>query len=83
MDVNADDMVIKIDSEEEILADIEETFGRLRAINLKLNPRKFSFGVEEGIYFGHLVTKQGIRVDPSKANTKIIFSPPHDDYDSS
>ncbi|GJT26659.1 reverse transcriptase domain-containing protein [Tanacetum coccineum] len=66
MEVNADDMVIKSDSEEEMLADIEETLGRLRAINLKLNPRKCSFRVEEGIYFDHLITKQGIRADPSK-----------------
>ncbi|GJT21619.1 hypothetical protein Tco_0891556 [Tanacetum coccineum] len=49
---------IKSDSEEEMLADIEETLGRLKAINLKLNPRKCSFGVEEGIYSGHLITKQ-------------------------
>nr|GEU40921.1 reverse transcriptase domain-containing protein [Tanacetum cinerariifolium] len=66
MEVNADDMVIKSDSEEEMLDDIKETFERLRAINLKLNPKKCSFGVEEGIYFGHLVMKQGIRADPSK-----------------
>ncbi|GJS14873.1 reverse transcriptase domain-containing protein [Tanacetum coccineum] len=43
MEVNADDMVIKSDSEEEMLADIEETLGRLWAINLKLNLRKCSF----------------------------------------
>ncbi|GKD25016.1 hypothetical protein Tco_1231230, partial [Tanacetum coccineum] len=36
------------------------------AINLKLNPRKCSFRVEEGIYFGHLIMKQGIRAEPSK-----------------
>ncbi|GKA57224.1 reverse transcriptase domain-containing protein [Tanacetum coccineum] len=64
MEVNTNDMVIK--SEEEMLADIEETLGRLWAINLKLNPRKCSFGVEEGIYSSHLITKQGIRADPSK-----------------
>ncbi|GKC29670.1 hypothetical protein Tco_1036964 [Tanacetum coccineum] len=66
MEVNSDDMVIKSDSEEEMLADIEEILGRLRAINLKLDPRKCSFRVEEGIYFGHLITKQGIRAYPSK-----------------
>ncbi|GJY57481.1 reverse transcriptase domain-containing protein [Tanacetum coccineum] len=55
MEVNADDMVIKSDSEEEMLADIKETLGRLRAINLNLNLRKYSFGVEEGIYSGHLI----------------------------
>ncbi|GJX98864.1 reverse transcriptase domain-containing protein [Tanacetum coccineum] len=64
MEVNADDMVIKSDSEEEMMADNTETLERLRAINLKLNPKKCSFGAEEGIYSGHLITKQGIRADP-------------------
>ncbi|GJX31841.1 hypothetical protein Tco_0241696 [Tanacetum coccineum] len=37
MEVYADDIVIKSDSEEEMLADIKETVERLRVINLKLN----------------------------------------------
>ncbi|GKB84307.1 reverse transcriptase domain-containing protein [Tanacetum coccineum] len=40
MEVNTDDMVIMSDSEEEMMADITETLERLRAINLKLNPKK-------------------------------------------
>ncbi|GJU98934.1 reverse transcriptase domain-containing protein [Tanacetum coccineum] len=76
MEVNADDMVIKSDSEEEMLADIEETLGRLQAINLKLNPRKCSFGVKEGIYSSHLITKQGIRADPSKVKAISALQPP-------
>ncbi|GJR40951.1 hypothetical protein Tco_1216635 [Tanacetum coccineum] len=63
------------DSEEEMLADIEETLGRLRAINLKLNPRKCSFGVAEGIYSGHLITKQGIWADPSKVKAISALQP--------
>ncbi|GJV26605.1 reverse transcriptase domain-containing protein [Tanacetum coccineum] len=59
-----------------MLADIEETLGRLRAINLKLNLRKCSFRVEEGIYFGHLITKQGIRADPYKVNAISALQPP-------
>ncbi|GJU96376.1 reverse transcriptase domain-containing protein [Tanacetum coccineum] len=39
MEVNADDMVIMSDSEEEMTDDITETFERLWAINLKLNPK--------------------------------------------
>ncbi|GJX50762.1 hypothetical protein Tco_0277607 [Tanacetum coccineum] len=46
MEVNADDMVIMSDSEEEMMVDITETLEKLRAINLKLNPKKCSFGVE-------------------------------------
>nr|GEY75237.1 hypothetical protein [Tanacetum cinerariifolium] len=40
MEVNADDIVIKSNVEEEMLADIKETLDGLRAINLKLNPRR-------------------------------------------
>nr|GEX27288.1 reverse transcriptase domain-containing protein [Tanacetum cinerariifolium] len=61
MEVNAGDIVIKSDIEEEMLADIKETLDGLRAINLKLNLKKCSFGVEKGIFSGHLITKQGIK----------------------
>ncbi|GKC86209.1 hypothetical protein Tco_1141926, partial [Tanacetum coccineum] len=40
MEVNADDIVIKSNDEEEMLADIKETLDGLQAINLKLNPNK-------------------------------------------
>ncbi|GJS52965.1 reverse transcriptase domain-containing protein [Tanacetum coccineum] len=66
LEVYIDDMVIKITSEEEMLADIKETFERFRSINMKLNPKKCSFVVEEGPFLGHLITKQGIRANPSK-----------------
>ncbi|GJQ95739.1 hypothetical protein Tco_0006878 [Tanacetum coccineum] len=33
-----------------------------------LNPKKCSFDVEEGPFLGHLITKQGIRANPSKIN---------------
>ncbi|GKC20227.1 hypothetical protein Tco_1022377, partial [Tanacetum coccineum] len=39
IEVNADDMVIKSDSEEEMMADITETLERLQAINQKLNSK--------------------------------------------
>ncbi|GJX64238.1 reverse transcriptase domain-containing protein [Tanacetum coccineum] len=48
LEVHVDDMVIKSDSEEDMLVDIKETFDKLRAINMKLNPSKCYFGIEEG-----------------------------------
>ncbi|GKE59204.1 hypothetical protein Tco_1498389 [Tanacetum coccineum] len=33
---------------------------------MKLNPKKCSFGVEEGPFLGYLITKQGIKANPSK-----------------
>ncbi|GJW76133.1 reverse transcriptase domain-containing protein [Tanacetum coccineum] len=65
LEVYVDDMVIKSDSKEDMLVDIQETFDKLRAINMKLNPRKCSFGIVEGPFLGHFITKQGIKANPS------------------
>ncbi|GJZ53922.1 reverse transcriptase domain-containing protein [Tanacetum coccineum] len=69
LEAYVDDMVIKSMFEEEMLADIKETFEKFRSINMKLNPKKCSFGIEEGPFLGHLITKQEIRANPSKGKT--------------
>ncbi|GJS70354.1 reverse transcriptase domain-containing protein [Tanacetum coccineum] len=61
-----DDMVIKSKEETSLLADIAETFESLKTINMKLNPKKCSFGVEEGKFLGYMVTSEGIRANPKK-----------------
>lgn len=66
LEAYVDDMVIKSRTEEDLLSDFQETFNQLRAINMKLNPKKCSFSVEEGQFIGHLITKQGIKANPSK-----------------
>ncbi|GJX22153.1 reverse transcriptase domain-containing protein [Tanacetum coccineum] len=66
LEAYVDNMAIKSTSEEEMLTDIKETFEKFRSINMKLNPKKCSFGVKEGPFLGHLITKQGIRANPSK-----------------
>ncbi|GJT74842.1 reverse transcriptase domain-containing protein [Tanacetum coccineum] len=59
-------MVIKSKEETSLLADIAETFESLKTINMKLNPKKCSFGVEEGKFLGYMVTSEGIRANPKK-----------------
>ena len=44
MEVYVDDLVIKSHTEEELVRDIEETFKTLGRINMKLNPKKCTFG---------------------------------------
>ncbi|GKB59948.1 reverse transcriptase domain-containing protein [Tanacetum coccineum] len=66
LEAYVDDMVIKSMSEEDMLQDIQETFDRFRSVNMKLNPKKCSFGVKEGPFLGHFITKQGIRANPLK-----------------
>ncbi|GKA25009.1 reverse transcriptase domain-containing protein [Tanacetum coccineum] len=69
-----DDMVIKSQTEQDIIRDVEHTFSTLRKINMKLNPKKCSFGVEEGKFLGYVVTYEGIRANPKK--TKAVIDMP-------
>ncbi|GJY27931.1 reverse transcriptase domain-containing protein [Tanacetum coccineum] len=70
LEAYVDDMAIKSKDEKMLLADIAETFDNLKRINMKLNPKKCSFGVEEGKFLGYMVTSEGIRANPKK--TKAI-----------
>ncbi|GJR47907.1 reverse transcriptase domain-containing protein [Tanacetum coccineum] len=42
---------------------------------MKLNPKKCSFGIEEGPFLGHLIIKQGIRSNPSKVKVVTDLEP--------
>ncbi|GJR88126.1 reverse transcriptase domain-containing protein [Tanacetum coccineum] len=53
---------------------IDKVFGNQMGSNLELNPKKCSFGVEERLFLGHLITKQGIKANPSKER-KVQFFP--------
>ncbi|GJR72601.1 reverse transcriptase domain-containing protein [Tanacetum coccineum] len=66
LEVYVDDLVIKSRTEDEVVCDIEETFKTLRKINMKLNPKKCTFGVEEGILLGYQVNTKGIKICPDK-----------------
>ncbi|GJZ19497.1 reverse transcriptase domain-containing protein [Tanacetum coccineum] len=70
LEAYVDDMVIKSNDEKVLIEDIAETFDNLRRINMKLNPKKCSFGVEEGKLLGYMVTSEGIRDNPTR--TKAI-----------
>nr|GFC78356.1 reverse transcriptase domain-containing protein [Tanacetum cinerariifolium] len=50
IEVYVDDLVVKSHTEAEMMRDIEETFQTLRKINMKLNPKKCSFGLAEGVF---------------------------------
>jgi len=71
-----DDIVIKSHSEEVMLLDIQETFDTLRNINMKLNPSKCSFGMEEGKFLGHIVTPRGIKANPKKIQAIVDMPSP-------
>ncbi|GKD33863.1 reverse transcriptase domain-containing protein [Tanacetum coccineum] len=76
LEAYVDDMVIKSRTEQDIIKDIEQTFSTLRRINMKLNPKKRSFGMEEGKFLGYIVTSEGIRAKPDKAKAFMYMPSP-------
>ncbi|GJU79926.1 reverse transcriptase domain-containing protein [Tanacetum coccineum] len=71
LEVYVDDLVIKSHTEEEIIRDIAETFKTLRQINMKLNPKKCTFGMQEGMFLGYKVNADGLKVCPDKADAVL------------
>ena len=61
-----DDIVVKTKDKSTLVQDLEETFSKLRKINLKLNPEKCAFGVPSGKLLGFLVSHRGIEANPDK-----------------
>ncbi|GKC10583.1 reverse transcriptase domain-containing protein [Tanacetum coccineum] len=76
LEAYVDDMVIKSRDEKGLLTDIEETFKTLRKINMKLNPKKCSFGMEEWKFLRYIVTSEGIRANPRKTNAIMDMQSP-------
>ncbi|GJT13294.1 reverse transcriptase domain-containing protein [Tanacetum coccineum] len=56
-----------------MMMDIAETFDNLRKINMKLNPKRCSFGVREGKLLGYMVMSEGIRGSPKKTKAVIVY----------
>ena len=75
-EVYVDDMVIKSKKENNLISDIAETFDTLRKANMKLNPKKCTFGVETGQFLGYMITNEGIQANPktNPSHSKHGFS---------
>nr|GEX53423.1 reverse transcriptase domain-containing protein [Tanacetum cinerariifolium] len=72
LEVYVDDLVIKSRTKQEIIKDIEETFKTLRKINTKLNPKKCTFRVEEGMFLGYKVNTKGIKVSREAVSAVLM-----------
>jgi hypothetical protein len=51
---------------QEHIKNLRDVFEKLREANLKLQPSKCRFMLEETNYLGHIISSQGVKVDPGK-----------------
>jgi hypothetical protein len=66
VEVYIDDMIVKTKDDEDPSKDLGSVFQRLRQYNLRLNPLKYTFGMEAGKFLGFMLTSRGIEANPDK-----------------
>jgi len=71
-----DDILITGKTREEHDANLQAVLQRAAEKNLKLNPDKITIAAEEVEYFGHIVSAEGLKPDPSKVKAVQEMSPP-------
>ena len=64
--VYLDDVTIFSKSDEENLQHLQKAFIKCRNFGLSLNPKKSLFALEEGKLLGHIVSKEGVKIDPAR-----------------
>uniref|UniRef100_A0A3Q2DE46 Gypsy retrotransposon integrase-like protein 1 n=1 Tax=Cyprinodon variegatus TaxID=28743 RepID=A0A3Q2DE46_CYPVA len=64
--VIVDDIIIGGRTVAEHDANLEKVLTRAREVNLRLNPAKCKFRLEQVLYVGHIFTCEGLKADPTK-----------------
>lgn len=79
--VYIDDIIVWSDNFDNHLKHLDLVFQRLRKANLTLKPLKCSFAKAEVTYLGHIISKDGIKVNPSKIEAVKSFPIPQNQHD--
>jgi len=51
------------------LQHLKRVFEKCRRFGISLNPKKSHFEMEEGKLLGHIISKDGIKIDPNRVLT--------------
>jgi hypothetical protein len=73
-----DDLVIYSKSFDDHIALLREVFGRLRRAGLTVNPAKVKFATSHLSFLGHIISTNGVMIDPDRMRNITKFPPPHD-----
>jgi hypothetical protein len=71
-----DDLTIFSNSNAEHLVHLRQSFEKCRKFGLSLNPKKSHFAMQEGKLLGHIVSKDGIKVDPKRVEAIDLINIP-------
>ena len=66
MVVYLDDLMMFSNSDEEHMYRLKIVFQNCRKYGVSLNPKKSLFAMDEGKLLGHIISKDGIHIDPAR-----------------
>ena len=67
--------MVKSKCTDQLIANIEQTFAKLRANDIKLNPEKCVFGVPRGVLLGFIISECGIKANKEKITAITRMGP--------
>ena len=71
-----DDITVFSKTDEEHLEDLRIVFEKCRKFGLSLNPKKTMFGLQEGKLLGHIISEEGIKIDPKRIDGILQINHP-------
>ena len=71
-----DDIIFYSKTNEEHLAHLRKVFEKCRKYCLSLNPKKTLFGLQEGKILSHIISEEGIKIDPKRIEGILQISHP-------
>ena len=66
--VYMDDVTVYSRSDREHIKHLEKFFMKFKKYGISLNPRKSNFALEEGKLLGHIISRDGIKIDPKRVS---------------
>jgi hypothetical protein len=76
VEIYIDDVVVKSASIEGHLGDLRQVLERTRRFALRMNPKKYAFGVLAGQFLGFLVHERGIEIGLKSEEAMRTMVPP-------
>ena len=71
-----DDITVFSKTDEEHLIHLRKVFEKCRKFGLSLNPKKTLFGLQEGKLLSHIISEEGIKIDPKRIDGILQISHP-------
>jgi hypothetical protein len=72
-----DDITVYSTSNKQHLEHLKRIFQKCRKFGMSLNQKKSHFAVEEGKLLGHIISKEGIKIDPIRVEGILNIDTPH------